>query len=208
MQITQIGPDGLRLSPQTTASQLIRESLLREFANGLIVSALEQTTFSGTLAEALHDTSGQAYALLTALLVLDAEVKTIFEDKRRVFPLPAFLSYRANLPLTQFPLHGLRLPPLNPNGHYLFEAITGVSWWALRLDLHPHLKVMGHVRLATGWSTQLPLRLQIVEHRLDRQVLTHEMIDTAIYLVNESLPQPLSLPERQFLMSALTDLLG
>ena len=87
------------------------------------------------LAEALHHPDSiSARALITALLALDAEIKLTVDDKARILPLSGFLSYRSRLPMATFPLDTVRLPQLNPGGHYFFTQIGGDRFLAIRLD--------------------------------------------------------------------------
>jgi len=195
MQLTTLAPDGLRIATQASLGHLAADELCNEFAGGVFVTALDHTPFTGSLAEALHAPYHQTNALLTTLLILDAEVEALTDDKRRVFPLPAFLSYRPSLTLDKFPLTSVRLPPLNPDGHYRFKTVANDAFVAARLDLHPWLKVMGHVRLAVSGPTRPPTRLQATEHRLDRQVLSHYLIEAAFATTNEMGDPPLSSAE-------------
>jgi hypothetical protein len=184
-KVTLTRSDGLHILTKATLPQLTGDQALGSFAEGLLLTALGQTHLPGrdgewTLAEALHHRGPQTNPLLTALLVLDAEVSAVVDDERRVFPLPGFLSYRANLPPDKFPLDTMRLPPLNPDGHYRLTVADDGFCLAIRLDLHPTLKVAGHVRVAISGPTRSPTRLQAMEQRLDRQVLTAELIEAAI----------------------------
>lgn len=208
-KVTLTRPDGLHLLTRATWPQLVQDETLRGFAGGLLANALSQTDVPDddwTLAETLHHPGSQFYPLLAAFLVLDAEVSAVIDDERRVFPLPGFLTYRASLPPDKFPLDTLRLPPLNPDGHYRLSVTTDGFCLALRLDLHPGLKVAGHVRLATSSPTQPPVRLQAVEHRLDRQILTAELIEAAI--TSGGMALLLSKAEVDSLSAALRGLIG
>jgi len=165
--------------------QLADDKTLTVFADGLLAKALKfvepSTQINLTLAEALHQTElPQIKALHCALLALDAEVNAVLEDETLVWPLPAFLSYRTNLPLYKYPLNLLRLPPLNSGGHYQLRSPGKDHYVVVRMDLHPQLKVMGHIRIATASPTQSPHRLLVMEHRLDRQELDGEIIRAAV----------------------------
>ena len=185
MQVTLSRPNGLHILMKANLKQLVEDKTLSIFADGLVLQAIEKiepsTRASLTLAEAVHQTElPQINALLCALLALDAEVNAVLEEETLVWPLPAFLSYRANLPLSKYPLNLLRLPPLNHGGHYLLSSSDEDRHLVARMDIHPHLKVMGHVRIATVSPTQYPHRLLALEHRLDRQELDEEIIEAAI----------------------------
>lgn len=201
-KISLIRPDGLHLLAQATLAQLAEDTILSEFANGLISLALGHIpppqAADWTLAEALHHPGPEGKPLLTTLLVLDAEVAAVVAEESRVFPLPGFLTYRDRLPPAEFPLNTLRLPPLNPDGRYQLALTSDGSCYALRLDLHPRLKVAGHVRLAISSSTRLPARLRTVEHRLERQELTPALIEAAVQSGAEGLA-----PEQQRRLAAL-----
>ncbi|MCB0181894.1 MAG: hypothetical protein KDI62_26935, partial [Anaerolineae bacterium] len=82
MSITLVRPDGLHLTTKATLAQLAQDQILQEFADGLIPKILAHFDLAGetatTLAEALHRTGLPAIdALLTGLLVLDAEVNAV-----------------------------------------------------------------------------------------------------------------------------------
>jgi CO/xanthine dehydrogenase FAD-binding subunit len=190
-KVSLIRPDGLHLLGRATLAQLAEDADLSGFANGLLSQALSYIpptqAASWTLAEALHHSGPEAKPLLTALLVLDGEVNAVVEEESRVFPLPGFLTYRARLPLAQFPVNTLRLPPLNPDGQYLLTLTEEGFCCALRLDLHPRLKVAGHVRLAVSSPTRPPARLRALEHRLERQELTPPLIEAAVGIGDEGL---------------------
>lgn len=194
MSITLTRPDGLHITTKATLAQLAQEKKLLDFANGLlpnILSHFDLTTEGElTLAEALHQTGSPTVdALLTGLLALDAEVSAVIDDETRVFPLPGFVTYRTRLPLDRCPLNLLRLPHLNQGGHYRF-ALVEQHCFTIRLDLHPELKVTGHVRLATAGPNHPPHRLSIIEARLDRKVLDAELIEEALSL-GRGVGQPL-----------------
>lgn len=180
MPVSLTQADGLHLSALATLAQLNADSAAREFAAGLLATALAHIkNHRLTLAEALHHPGPEFEPLLAALLALDGEVAAVVDDDRRVFPLTGFISYRARLPLDRFPPADVRLPPLNPNGHYML-AVVGGGYLAVRTDLHPTLRVTGHVRLVLANGRGAPLRLLAVEQRLDRQVLTESLIAAAL----------------------------
>lgn len=200
-------PDGLYISTQATWAQLAANEVLHSFANGLIPMALNGHPVAWTLAEVLHHSGPQVNPLLTALLVLDTEVNAVVDDKQPVFPLPGFLTYRSTLSLEKFPLQAIRVPPLNPDGHYLLSIANDGFCFALRLDLHPRLKVAGHVRLAASSPTRFPVRLQAIEYRLERQSLSKKLIQTAVTAGGETLSVPLTAEERFRLVETLQGLL-
>jgi CO/xanthine dehydrogenase FAD-binding subunit len=207
-QIVQIQPDGLHLQAEATLSQLIADETLSNFANGLLPKALSETGSAQipvlSLAEALHLLEpAPTRGLLTTLLTLDAEVRLTVDDKVRILPLPGFLSYRARLPLTDFPLDSVRLPPLNAGGHYSFSKIEADRFIVLRLDLHPVERLAGHVRVAISRPGQLPQRLTSIENHLERQVLSEGLIHAAM-LAND---QALSAEEQAALIRIL-EMLG
>ena len=209
MSITLVRPDGLHLTTKATLAQLAQDQILQEFADGLIPKILAHFDLAGetatTLAEALHRTGLPAIdALLTGLLVLDAEVNAVIDDETRVFPLPGFLTYRARLPLDQFPLNLMRLPPLNAGGYYRF-TVTEPYCCTVRLDLHPELMVTGHVRLAAAGPNLPPHRLTLIEARLDRKLLTPELIEAALAL-GRGTEQPLPTVEAEALRQILRSL--
>lgn len=211
MPVTLTRPNGVHILTKATLQQLIDHETVTLFAGGLLLNALaeinpaERTTL--TLAAALHDADNlQLNALFTALLLLDAEVNTIVDDETRVFPLPGFLSYRANLPPHKFPLNTLRLPPLNPDGHYLLTMLGAGYYLGVRLDLHPDLKVAGHVRVALARPGHLPQRLNIAEHRLDRQQPEDALIYAAIAAETTEGPSPLTDIEQTRLFDMLKGL--
>lgn len=211
MQITLNRPDGLHILARATVSQLTQAQALLMFANGLIATALKECNLNAgwTLAGALHHVgTPAAHPLLTALLALDAEVSAVIEDATRVWPLPGFLSYRSRLPLDKYPLSTLRLPPLNAGGHYLLDSAAAGQYLAARIDLHPRLKVAGHVRLAAGGSTRIPQRLIAAEHRLDRQMLDEALIEAAVAAGSGALAPPLSDAEQSKLIEMLQGLIA
>jgi CO/xanthine dehydrogenase FAD-binding subunit len=199
-----IRPNGLHFLAEATLTQLAEDTTLSDFAGGLVSQALSHLPPSQarrwTLAKALHYPGPEARPLLTALLVLDAEVAAVVAGESRVFPLPGFLTYRERLPLAEFPLNTLRLRPLNPDGQYQLTLASDGSCYALRLDLHPRLKVAGHVRLAVSSPTRPPVRLRAVEHRLERQKLTPALIEEAVQSGAEALA-----PEQQRRLAALLE---
>jgi CO/xanthine dehydrogenase FAD-binding subunit len=163
----------------------------------LLPKALEQAGLAEnetvSLGEALHySEAAPERALLTALLALDAEIKLTVDTEARVLPLTGFLSYRSRLPLAQFPLDAVRLPPLNAGGHYLVVRVEIDRFMAVRLDLHPGEKLAGHVRVVVSRPAQFPQRLMSVEHRLERQVLSESLIQEAVRAGYEALPEPLT----------------
>lgn len=208
MQITLNRADGLHILSKATLQQLLNDEALRLFADGLIPQALSAadnaTIAQWTITEALHqDDFSQIKALITVLLALDAEVNAVVDDENRVWPLPGYLSYRSRLPIDKYPLNTLRLPPLNPDGHYHFRAIDESHYFAVRMDIHPKLKVAGHIRIAISSSTRPPERILAVEHRLDRQKLTKEVIETAVIAGNQAILAPLTQKEQVKLVEVL-----
>jgi CO/xanthine dehydrogenase FAD-binding subunit len=212
MSVTLLRPDGLHILGKATLQQLSEDEQLPDFASGLILTALAQIypryDPTQTLAGTLYDVSLPVNPLLVTLLVLDAEAGVIVDDERRIFPLSGFMSYRSRLAPDKFSINALRLPPLNPDGHYRLTTVADGFCFAVRLDLHPDLKVTGHVRLAVSSPTQVPVRLQATEHRLDRQVLTEELIETAVALENEDLAAPLTQGQQTKLIEVLKKLIG
>jgi hypothetical protein len=211
MVITHAQPDGLYLVTQATLAQLLKDEVARAFAGGLLHTALLKTchlppaTCSLSLAEALHRADSlQTYPLITALLVLDAEIHALIGEDRRILSLPGFLSYRASLPPDKVPLESLRLPPLNPGGRYAFAVADNGAFLAARLDLNSALNVAGHVRIAVSSITRPPRRLIAAEERLERQVLTEAVIKTAIAVGSADLPGPLTSIEEAELVEMLS----
>ena len=207
MTTTSTRMDGLYISTHTPWPQLASDKTLCEFANGLIPMTLHYEDVSWTLAELLHHTGPQTYPLLTALLILDAEVNAVVEDKQPVFPLPGFLTYRSKLSPQKFPLDAIRLPASNADGHYLLSMDNDGFCAAVRLDLHPQRRLAGHVRIAISSPTRTPLRLRSLEHRLERQILNKELIQMAILATNQNLPKPLSKDEQIYLNKILQGLI-
>ena len=206
-QVVQIQPDGLHLLAEATLSQLAADETLANFADGLIPKALSEADSAQlpalSLAEALHFLEpAPIRGLLTALLALDAEVRLMVEAKSRILPLSGFLSYRERLPLTDFPLDTVRLPPLNPGGNYFFSKIEPDRFMVLRLDLHPVERLAGHVRVAASHPGQLPQRLTSIEQRLERQVLDEALLEEAM----RAGEQALTVEERTELTRALKTL--
>ncbi len=208
MDIASVDPDGLRISITSSLSQLAAHEVVTGFAAGLIPAAVAQTEVSATLAEALFYGGPAIYPLFTTLLVLDAEVEATVDDKRRVFPFPSFLSYRSRLAPRKLSFNHLRLPPLNPDGHYALTFTTDKSCLAVRLDLHPRHKVAGHVRIALSSATRFPIRLQAAEHRLDRKVVARSTIEEAAAGGRRPGSRPLSIAERAMLIEVLAGFLG
>jgi len=189
--VSLIQADGLHLNAQSPLTQLAADAAVIAFADGLLARAL--APFAGdetTLAQALHQSAPKFGRLLAALLALDAEITAVAADELRVLPLPGFLSYRARLPLAQFPPQRLRLPPLNPGGHYALAATPAGNALAVRADIHPQLRVLGHVRVAVGGPDYAPARLRAVEQRLERQTLAEPLLAAALAVAAEALAQP------------------
>lgn len=212
MELVQTRLDGLHVLALATLQQLAADETLNQFAYGLVSRALSQIDLAdlGTrsLAQALHDPGPQFWPLLTALLVLDAEVNAVTGEDKRVLPLPAFMNYRAALPPDRVKLDTLRLPPLNPHGHYRLVAGAPGGYLALRLDLHPELGVAGHVRLAASGPGRAPDRLRAIEQRLDWQVLSETLIEAAIRTGSADIAPPLSEHEQAELGRLLREVRG
>lgn len=174
--------DGIHIDANMVLALLAVDDMLGSFAGGLLTLALQTSALDPAelLAEALHCADAAFDGPLTALLALDAEVRAVVNGDARVFPLPGFLSYRAQLPPSRFPLNDVRLPPLNPDGHYYFSQPAAGQFLAIRLDIHPSLRVIGHVRVAIGGSKTGPLRLLSIEHRLERRVLDLALVESAL----------------------------
>ena len=176
MQVVLPRPNGLHILTKATLHRLATDETLLIFAAGLLTRTIaevppcDQTTW--TLARVLHYAGfGPSNGLLTALLVLDAEINAVVDDETRIFPLPGFLGYRNHLPPDKYPLNTLRLPPLNPDGHYLFTVLSRGHYLAARLDIHPELKIAGHVRIALSSPPRPPPSFAAPPHPLDRQAL-------------------------------------
>lgn len=211
-EIVQIRPDGLHISAPATLQQLAGDETLNQFAYGLVSRSLAALDLADSgarsLAEALYEPGPQAWPLVTALLVLDAEVNAVVGDDKRLLPLPAFLNYRAALPADRIKLTTVRLPPLNPNGHYRLVASASGGYLALRLDLHPKLGVAGHVRLAASGPGRAPERLRAVEQRLEWQVLSESLIDAALMTGSAEIVPPLPEQEQAELGRLLREVRG
>jgi CO/xanthine dehydrogenase FAD-binding subunit len=206
MTIALTRPDGVHILTRATLLQLADDELLRVFAAGLIPNALAQIEApdraTRTLAHTLHHVEPQTVPLVLALLVLDAEVSGVIGETRRMLPLAGFLAYRADLSSEKFTFDMIRLPPLNPDGHYLLNGAADFSC-AVRLDLHPRLKVAGHVRVAISSSTHSPQRLQDTEHRLDRQAPAAELIVVAVAAGSQELSTPLTQAQQSSLIETI-----
>ena len=135
--------------------------------------------------------------------MLDAEIKAQSADETWVWPLPGYLSYRSRLPLDRYTLAAVRLQPLNPKGHYLFTLLDQPRYLAVRLDIHPQLRVTGHVRIALAGPAKEPQRVLEVEHRLDRQTLDEELVAAAVGVGSKGQPPALDEIERRGLAAAL-----
>jgi xanthine dehydrogenase iron-sulfur cluster and FAD-binding subunit A len=202
--ITTTQPDGLYLSAQATLSQLGEDETLRLFADGLVIKTLNVKRSNVlTLSQALHHSGPEIYPLLTALLALDAEVQVVVDEERRALPLPGFLSYRASLPPDKAPLTAVRLPPLNRGGRYHFAVTPDGLYLATRLDLHPTLGVVGHVRLALSSLTRPPTRLLPIEQRLDRQFVNPALIESTIAAGSREISPVLTPAEQAGLAAAI-----
>ena len=195
--------DGLYISTQATWLQLATDKTLGQFANGLISMTLNGHHAPQTLAEVLYDSDPLTHPLLTALLVLDAEVNAVVGNKQPVFPLPGFLTYRSKLPPDKFPLNAIRLPLAHPNAHYVLGFSGGGFCSAIRLNLHPTLNTAGNVRIAISSPIRSPVRLTGIEYCLERQVLTEELIQAAVAEANEDLLKPLAPIEQIHLSDVL-----
>lgn len=214
MTITLSQPDGLYIPTSATLAQLLEDEPLRAFADGLLYTAVLQTcnlqpaTCNLLLAQTLHHPGPEAYPLLTALLALDAEVRAARGDETRILPLPGFLSYRASLPPDKVPLQAVRLPPLNQGGYYRFAVFENGGYGAIRFDLHPVMRVAGHVRLALSSPARFPVRLVPIEERLDRRALTEGLVEEVITTSDQNLPDSLTPVEKSALLRTLKELLG
>jgi hypothetical protein len=206
-------PDGLYLAGQAKLDELVGDRLVEQFADGLVSRALESLKLDEqirqwTLAEIVQSLDfAKLNPLLTVLLVLDAEINAVVEENQRVFPLAGFVSYRPHLPLTKTAVASVRLPPLNPDGHYHFKLFQPDHYLAVRLDIHPRLRVAGHIRIAIGTPTRLAQRVRATEDWLDRQVLTETLIEAALNDGDKELATPLSEVERATLSQVLNGLL-
>lgn len=206
--VTLLRPDGLHLLARASLADLAVDPGLEAFAGGLVAEAIAQSRLNlqHSLAQALYHLGPEANPLLLCLLIFDAEVSSVVEDERRVFPLPGFLTYRTRLSPDRVSPSTLRLPPLNPDGHYLLDTAGEDFSFAIRLDLHPYLKVAGHVRIAVSSSTRLPVRLLAAEHRLNRQVMTEGLLKAAISAGSAGLQDPLTEKEQASLVKAFRGL--
>jgi hypothetical protein len=204
-------PDGLYISADATWPQLAADETLCGFAGGLIPLAPHQTQagLSWTLAELLHQRGPQNYPLLTALLALEAEVNAIVDNKYPVFPLPGFLIYRSKLSPDKFPLYAIRLPRLRRTHEYcrMFQTDDGFCV-AIRLGLHPQLKLAGHVCLAISGPQRSPVRLLAIERRLEQQVLNQEFIQSVVTTTIDERLKPLTATAQLRLVEALLGLVN
>lgn len=207
MQPVLVQPDGLHLTAAFTPARLAAESALQDFADGMLPAALQSLPepWRGvTLAQLTYHPGSEANGLLAALLALDAEIIAGVGKERRQVPLAGFLGYRRRLSSAKFSPHTLRLPPLNPDGHYMFTEINDDDFLAVRFDRHPRLRIAGHIRIATGGVSAPPQRLTPIEHRLDHRPLDAAVIDTALTAGNAELPVPLPAAA----LARLAELLG
>jgi len=203
----------LYILAKATLQQLTEDENLRSFAGGLIPYALARPTLAQNanlvLAQALHQSHVPLVnALITALLVLDAEINAVVDDETRTWPLPGFLSYRSRLSLDKYPHNTLRLPPLNPGGHYIFSTLARDHFLAVRTDIHPGVNLAGHIRIAISGPERPPQRITAAEHRLDRQTLSQASINAAIQAANEKMAEPLTKTEQKGLIKILSGLIG
>jgi hypothetical protein len=202
MSILTTHRDGIYLSPQATLLQLTEESLLQEYADGLIPQAIEHLLQADiSLVELLFTTETEYYPLFTTLICLDAEIKTIFKEKIRAFPLPALLTYQQKLATGSISIRELRLPPLNFGGHYSLTVPEDGFCVATRMDIHPTKLVAGHVRISINSPNRPPVRVEEIERRLTWQVLNQAIIEEAILRANTS--PPLTDQEQHFLLQSL-----
>ncbi len=195
MQPVSVQPDGLHLSLEATPAQLAADPTLRELAAGLLAAALASLPKAWAnlpLADLVRHPGPEVNGLLAALLVLDAALITGTGRERRAVPLPGFLSYRHRLAPDNFSPHTLRLPPLNQDGHYMFNEIEDKDFLAVRFDRHPRLRVAGHVRIAAGGQSRAPQRLTAIEQRLDHQTLDTATINATLSAGNAGASAPLS----------------
>lgn len=204
MQVSLTRADGLHLAPPATLLQLLADETVCTFAGGLLRQALENVEAKDfSVTAVLHHAGPEYQPLLAALLALDADVRAVIDDETRVFPLVGFFSYRCQLPPECFPLSALRLPPLNPGGHYLLDQAPNGDWLVVRADIHPVLRVCGHMRLVAGQRAEVPRRLTVLEHRLERQVLTEALIDSALTAAGEMLSDPVRAKVKELLGTLL-----
>lgn len=184
MEISIMQADGLHLNAQATWLNLMDDEPLAAFADGLLkagLAPLQSLGASVSLGEMLHHIEAETNPLWVVLLALDAEITAIVQTKRRAMPVPAFVSYRARMPLDTHPLSTVRLPPLNPDGHYHLRSDTDV-WVALRYDQHPQKRVLGHVRVALSAESRAPLRLHATEDHLERKTPTPARLREAVQM--------------------------
>ena len=211
MQIVLSQPDGIHLPAQALLQELAEDETLHQFGGGLVSQALSEPGLlnlaARSLAETLHQPELSAIsALVTPLLVLDGEIQAFVDGEKRIFSLPGFFGYRSRLPLDKFPLSAVRLPPLNPDGRYFFSSIAMNQYLAARMDIHPTLKIAGHVRVAISNPKQLPQRLEAIEGRLERQVLEDGLIEMAVDAGRKTLVEPLGDLETAALINVLKKL--
>ncbi len=205
----RLDPDGLRLLTETALSDLKQDSLITEFAGGLIPTALAYSDATNSLVNAIYDPDSNVYPFLTALLALDAELEGFLKGQKRVFPLPGFFSYKENLPPDKYPLKTLRLPPLNPDGHFFFKKTDAGHFLAIRLDLNPALKVLGHIRLAVCSPDRFPIRLRLIEDRMERQYLDEALLKIIGDLFGQvEVDPPLTNIEQKTLIQTLRQLIA
>ena len=207
MQPVSVQPDGLYLAVESTPAQLAADPTLREFAAGLLVTALAslpKACDTLTLADLVRYPGPEANGLLAALLALDSELIAGAGRDRRAVPLPGFLSYRHRLVPDNFSPHTLRLPPLNQDGHYMFNEIEDKDFLAVRYDCHPRLRVAGHIRIVIGGQSHTPQRLTAIEQRLDHQTLNEATINAALSAGNAGEAAPLAAAQ----LTRLAQMLG
>ena len=177
LSFVETKPDGLHVAAAASLRHLLADELFWNFADGLLsrvaAATLPDSGLDYPLCDLLYHQDTAYNGFLAALLALDAEVIATVNAERSVWPLPGFLSYRTQL--AEHPLDAVRLPPLNPDGHYLFTAIHGKTL-IVRFDIHLDLRIMGHVRIAIGGTAIKPSRLQLIEHRLERTQLTGQLL--------------------------------
>ena len=206
-----IRPDGLHIDVEATLQQLIADKELQLFADGMVVNAITEgvsvSYHTLTVAELLHIPSPVGHGFLTVLLALDAELNSVVDGETRVFPLTTFLNYRTRL--RNVSIVTIRCLPLNKGGHYFFSVNEARNYLAIRVDIHPTMRVAGHVRIAIASDWRYPQRLRRVEDRLDRQVLSPSQIKTA--LTTDNLAQvvpPVTCEEQERLAALLSQLIN
>ena len=214
-QKSTISPEGLRIPLEMSLAEMGQDELLSQFAMGLIPTALQHIAATFPLSTALYQETSALYPLWTVLLALDAELEGVVEGTSRLFPLPGFFSYRASLTPDKISPRTLRLPPLNPGGHFILSPIASDSHLspngrtpadghlAVRLDLEPTSQILGHVRLAVSRPDRFPFRLRTIEHRLDRQVLTEAIVSVAVAEGQAKISPPLTTAEVEGLVQTL-----